>query len=390
MRCRLLAASAALLCLAAHSHPPAPVRVERTVFLMGTAATLVAEAPDRAAGLAQLERMVRVIEATEAELSTWRDDSVLSRLNRQPLGAPRPVPPSVCGLLGRLAAWRQATGGAFDPAVGRLVEAWGLREAGRRPAPAALAAARARTGLQHLTVDREACTVARRADVTLDAGGFGKGEALDRVRDALREPPGAWLVDFGGQVAVSGAGSDGAWPVAIAYPERRGEAGRRAAPLRGSLATSGGSERDLAAGGGERIGHILDPRSGEPVGRGGSVVVWHRDAFAADVLSTALHVMGPEAGLAWAAARGIAACFLQADAASARSRSGLRRPSRHASRCRGDADPPGRGVRRPAQAPGSGGAAASFALSRPNSTLRRYAASTAFEITVRNAPFSSW
>ena len=134
---RPFAAAAALLCLAAAAHPPAPVRIERTVFLMGTTATLVTEAPDRATGLARLERMVLVIEATEAELSTWRDDSVLSRLNRQPLGAPRPVPPSVCGLLGRLAAWRQASGGAFDPAVGRLVEAWGLRGEGRRPAAAA-------------------------------------------------------------------------------------------------------------------------------------------------------------------------------------------------------------------------------------------------------------
>ena len=315
LRCRLLAAAAALLCLAAAARPPAPVRVERTVFLMGTAATLVAEAPDREAGLAQLERMVRVIEATEAELSTWRDDSVLSRLNRQPLGAPRSVPPSVCGLFGRLAAWRQATGGAFDPAVGRLVEAWGLRGTGRRPTGAALATARARTGLRHLVVDTAACTVARRRDVTLDAGGFGKGEALDRVRGATRDWPGAWLIDFGGQVAVSGPRSDGGWPVAIAHPDRRGVPVAELRLAAGSLATSGGSERDLTLAGGEPIGHVLDPRTGAPVGRRGAVVVWHRDAFAADVLSTALHVMGPDDGLAWAAERGIAACFLLPGAA---------------------------------------------------------------------------
>ena len=313
---RLPAAVAGVFCLAALAQPPAAVRVERTVFLMGTAATLVAEAPDRAAGLAQLERMVRVIEATEAELSTWRDDTVLSRLNRQPVGVPRPLPRAACGLLGRLAAWRQATGGAFDPAVGRLVEAWGLRAEGRRPTPAALETARARTGLQHLTVDTAACTVARRADVTLDAGGFGKGEAIDRVRDALRDWPGAWLIDFGGQVAVAGDRSDGAWPVAIAHPERRGEPVAELRLSAGSLAASGGSQRDLTLDNGERIGHILDPRTGAPVTRGGSVVVWHQDAFAADVLSTALHVMGPEAGLAWAAERGIAACFMQAGAAS--------------------------------------------------------------------------
>ncbi len=316
LRCRRLAAAAGVFCLAAFAHPAASVRVERTVFLMGTAATLVAEAPGREAGLAHLERMVRVIEATEAELSTWRDDSVLSRLNRQSLGTPRPVPQTVCGLLGRLAAWRHATGGAFDPAVGRLVEAWGLRGAGRRPTGAALEAARADSGLQHLIVDTGACTVARRVDVALDAGGFGKGEAIDRVRHALRDRRGAWLIDFGGQVAVSGERSDGAWPVAIAHPERRGAAVAELRLSAGSLSTSGGSERNLTLESGERIGHILDPRTGAPVGRGGSVVVWHRDAFAADVLSTALHVMGPDDGLAWAAARGIAACFMRGGAAA--------------------------------------------------------------------------
>ena len=291
-----------------------PQRVERTVFLMGTLARFVAEAPDRETGLERLERMVRVVEATEAELSTWRDDSVLSRLNRQPVGVPRPVPAAACELLKRLATWHTATGGTFDPAIGRLVEAWGLRRPGSaatRPPPN-----EATAGFQHVELDPAACTFARRAAVTLDAGAFGKGEALDRVRRSDPGADGAWLVDFGGQVAVSGPGADGPWPVAIAHPERRAEP---AASLRlnaGSLATSGPSERDLRLDGGGRIGHILDPRSGLPVTRPSAVTVWHRQAFVADVLSTALYVMGIEDGLAWAGARGVAAAYLIADEAS--------------------------------------------------------------------------
>ncbi|MCE2543450.1 MAG: FAD:protein FMN transferase, partial [Acidobacteria bacterium] len=95
-------------------------------------------AADRDAALARLERMVRVVEDTEAELSTWRDDSALSALNRQPVGAPLSVSPPVCELLGRLEGWRRATAGAFDPAVGSLIDAWGLRAAGRRPDEAEL------------------------------------------------------------------------------------------------------------------------------------------------------------------------------------------------------------------------------------------------------------
>lgn len=290
-----------------------PVRVERTVFLMGTVATFVAETADREAGLAKLERMVRVVERTEAELSTWRDDSVLSAVNAQPVGAPLPVSPAVCGLLGRIAAWQAATGGAFDPAVGRLVDAWGLRAEGRQPDDEQREAALAVSGLGHLALDSEACAVTRLAAVTLDAGGFGKGEALDRVREAERYRPGTWRIDFGGQMAVSGEASDGGWTVGVAHPARRDLSVLDLSLTAGSLATSGGSERDLFLANGARLGHIIDPRNGRPVNRSGSVTVWHESAFVADVLSTALYVMGPEEGIAWAATRGIAACFIVAD-----------------------------------------------------------------------------
>ena len=312
--------AAALLCLAAAAcqQPAAPVRAERTVVLMGTTATFAADAADRAAALARLERMVRVVEAAEAELSTWRDDSALSELNRQPPGEPLSVPPALCDLLGRLEGWRAATAGAFDPAVGSLIDAWDLRAAGRRPDAAALGAARARAGWPLLGFDGEACAVTRLADATLDAGAFGKGEALDRVRAAERDDPGAWFIDFGGQVAVSGGVAGAEWPVALAHPAHRDRPVAELLLAGGSLATSGGSERALALGSGHRIGHILDPRSGAPVARQASVAVWHPNAFTADVLSTALYVMGPDAGLAWAAARDFAACFIVPGAGSDR------------------------------------------------------------------------
>ena len=277
---------------------------------MGTAATFVAEATDRAAARGRLERMVRVVEATESELSTWRDDSALSKLNRQPPGNALSVPPALCNLLGRLEGWGAATGGAFDPAIGSLIDAWGLRGAGRRPDAAARRTARARAGWPLLGFDREACTVIRQADATLDAGAFGKGEALDRVRAAERGHPGGWLIDLGGQVAVSGGADDTVWPVALAHPAHRDQPVAELLLAGGSLATSGGSERTFTLTTGDRVGHILDPRTGAPVLRPASVAVWHPNAFAADVLSTALYVMGPDVGLVWAAARDFAACFI--------------------------------------------------------------------------------
>ena len=288
--------------------PAAPPRVERTVHLMGTWATLVALTADRAAGLHALERMVGAIEHTEAWLSTWRADSVLSALNRYPVHEPFGLPPPLCGLWPRLARWHRLTGGAFDPAVGRLVEAWGLRAGGAVPAPDALRAALAATGFARFRFDAETCRVTRSADATLDAGAFGKGEALRRLVDASAggDP---WMVDFGGQIAVGGKPAGAGWPVAIAHPARRHQAALALTLTTGSLATSAASERSVVVDG-RPVAHILDPRTGLPVHRPESVTVWHADPLTADVLSTALYVMGAGEGLDYAERRGVAALFL--------------------------------------------------------------------------------
>ncbi|HIM51340.1 MAG TPA: FAD:protein FMN transferase [Acidobacteria bacterium] len=285
-----------------------PHAVERTVYLMGTRARLVLLARDRAAGLRRLEAMVESLEQTEAELSTWRTDSALSALNRQPVDEPLQLPAPVCALWGELTAWHRATNGAFDPALGALSNAWGLRETGRRPSPGRLAAARAVTGLTHFRFEASTCRVTRLAEVTLDAGAFGKGEALRRLhrQSAGGEP---WMVDLGGQIVVSGVPPGGSWPVAIAHPARRDETTIEITLDSGSLATSGASERSYEIEG-RMVAHILDPRTGQPLYRPESVTVWHADALIADILSTALYVLGPEAGLRYADEHELAALFL--------------------------------------------------------------------------------
>lgn len=305
-------AAGMFLCLAATvcQQNPSTVRVERTVFLMGTFATFIAESDDRQTGLDRLDRMVQVVENTEEELSTWRHDSVLSTLNRQPVETWLSLTNDTCGLLDQVATWHRVTEGAFDPAVGRLIDVWALRGDGRWPDSETLAEAQALSGFHHVVVDSRRCLASRFADVTVDAGGFGKGAALDRVRIAEDGQPGAWLIDFGGQVAVSSVSAEGGWPVAVAHPEFRDVPVAELHLIEGSIATTGGSERDVFIDTDTRIGHVIDPRTGMTVSRSSSVTVWHEDALAADILSTALYVMGWDVGLEWAEKRNVAACFV--------------------------------------------------------------------------------
>jgi FAD:protein FMN transferase len=283
-------------------------RVERDVYLMGTRARLQAYSAGRAEGLAALDRALGVLEATEDELSTWRDHSAISSLNRQPVGEPWHASTNLCASFAELFRWYHASGGTFDPAIGALTDAWGIHDGGRLPSSAVLHEARRASGMRLLHFDRARCTLTRRADVRIDVGAWGKGDAIDRVRRAVPDTP--WLIDFGGQIAVNGLPpGEPAWAVSLAHPHMREEEALSLWLRSGSISTSAGSERDLMVRG-RRIAHHLDPRTGRPATFNGSVTVWHESALVADTLSTALYVMGPADGLRWATAQHIAVCYL--------------------------------------------------------------------------------
>lgn len=292
--------AAALAATAAGGVAAAPVTLRREALAMGTRVAIEVEAADRGAALAAGEAALRAVEAVEARLSTWRVESELARFNRSPEGAWFGLSPELERDLRAAAWWRRETGGAFEPGLAALVAAWGLREGGRVPDAARLAAARKASGLELLELGGGR---ARRlaAGFGIEEGGFGKGVALAEAGSAA-VTAGArcvWL-DLGGQVLLAGRCADRG--VAVAHPADRQ---RTVAELRlraGSLASSGNSERGLRVGG-VAVGHILDPASGRPVADWGGVTVWAADPVAADCLATALYVMGPERGLAWASGR---------------------------------------------------------------------------------------
>lgn len=309
---RLLAT--AILC-GASSLPvlavPDLIPVRRQVVVMGTLCTLNVYASDRASGIDRCEGYLRLLEETNRQLSTWERESELSRLNRHPIGVPYPVTPSLCRLYGELILWNLWTDSAFDPAIGALASAYRSLSTDRSGFQERLERARRSSGMRHLEFRRDDCSVVRRAEVLLDPGAFGKGEALDRVHDHSRDRGDQpWMIDLGGQVMAWGMppGEPG-WEVKIADPDRRTVPVLSIRLESGSLATSGGSERDTRAGE-RRVAHILDPRTGTGAHFQGSVVVWHPRALVADIVSTALYVKGPESGLAWAETRDLAACFL--------------------------------------------------------------------------------
>lgn len=276
-----------------------PETVERRVSSMGTALEIAIVADSRARGLEASEIVVREMRRVEDLLTTWRE-SPLERLNRAPAGEDVGVGEELASVLAEALRWSRRTGRAFDPTVAPLMRAWDLRGAGRVPQPAELAAALAATGPGLFRVDPGRGRVARLHPAAgIDEGAWGKGYALDRAARLLAAAGVAnALLDLGGQTLALGRdGSATAWRIGIAHPRERERPVVALSLTDRSASTSGNSERGRTVAG-RRIGHELDPRSGEPAADFGSATVVAPSALVADILSTAYFVLGPDEGLA--------------------------------------------------------------------------------------------
>lgn len=269
-------------------------RAERRV--MGTLCRVEAWADlDDAALASALDEALDEVARWDAVLSDWSPDTPLSRLNRAPVGLAQGLGAELLAWLQDARQWHDATRGAFDPGVGALVGAWGLRtQAPRRPSGAALEVALRASGLDGLELDVAAGTATRRrTGLLLDPGASGKGWALDRAASVLRERGVEHaLLDFRSTLLALGPPPRRpGWPVPIAHDD----AGSPVAELLltdGALSVSGGSAAVLDDAGVAR-GSVVDPASGVPVPAARLAWVRHESAAAADALSTALLVRGP-------------------------------------------------------------------------------------------------
>ena len=288
--------------------------VIRESFFMGTTLAISVSSESRRASLQALDSAFAQVRRIDDVLNDWRKDTDLARLNDAPPGEWATVGPALAAVLAEVAEWTRSTGGTFDPGIGALVDAWDLRGRGRIPTDQSLDSARASTGLLRFAlsaVKPDGSAVLRRPSLAswIDAGGFGKGAALRAAQEQLESAGvrGA-ILNFGGQVVALG---DTTLMVDVANPNDRFVPVARLRLRNASASTTGQSERFVEVDG-RRFGHVIDPRTGIPAPAWGSVTVVHPDPMVADILSTALFVMGPREGAHWADEHGFAALFLLA------------------------------------------------------------------------------
>jgi len=260
--------------------------------------------------------LAAAVEQVDEQMSPWKPDSDLMRLNRAPVDAWVDLPAEILEVLDCALVVRRLSAGAFDPCVGALVDAWGFGAV--RDAPDAQAIRFARestplTALGCLELDRPSGRARKLAPLQIDLCGIAKGYAVDRMAHVLQNHGVRHaLAALDGELrAVGGQVRGEPWAVALERPE----AGRRA--VHGvieledlAVATSGDYRRYLEVGE-ARLAHTMDSRRCAPVNNAvASVTVLARTCMQADAWATALLVAGPDEGLAMAQRMGIDVLYL--------------------------------------------------------------------------------
>ncbi|MBA4762042.1 FAD:protein FMN transferase [Sphingomonas sp.] len=242
-----------------------------------------------------------------AQMSHWEPASQLSRINAAAPGGWHGIAPEFVQVMAVALDIAARSDGAFDPAMGALVDLWGFGPPGPRgdvPEAAAIDVARAAIGPGAIELDPLLLRLRRTRPARLDLSGIAKGYAVGAVAARLRGMGCAdFLVEIGGELVGAGIQPDGQpWWVDVEAPP-----GMALPPLRIALhgmavATSGDYRRNSAAG-----SHSIDPRTGRPIAHGtASVTVIHADCCHADAWASALTVLEPEAAMALAEREGLA------------------------------------------------------------------------------------
>lgn len=276
---------------------------------MGTTYAVQAACPKPLANLPIAATLAEV----ERRMSTWDDASELSRFNRAAVGEPVAVSVPLFAVVATATRLAAQTGGALDPTVAPLVAVWGFGAHARAeaPTPAAIRAARQQVGYQRVALQPRPPALTKRAPLTLDLSAVAKGYAVDRLAEVLAAAGcSSYLVELGGELRVAGTGPGGRpWRIGVESPS--GDAPLATLAIHEGAIATAGNYRQTRRVGDREVSHVIDPRSGQPTAHGlASVTVVAATALAADGYATALLVLGPKDGMAFAEREGLAAVFV--------------------------------------------------------------------------------
>ncbi|MET0591416.1 MAG: FAD:protein FMN transferase [Polyangiaceae bacterium] len=286
--------------------PAARMKVSVESSAMGTRLNFVAftsASADEAKTRAAIDRAIDEIRRLEAIMTTWRDDSELSRVNQNAGKAPVKISAETAKVIDESLWISEKSKGVFDITFEVMHGLWRFdQDADPHPPRAAEVEAKKKLiDYRHIVRDKKEETVfLDKAGMKMSLGGIAKGFAIDRAAEVLiAEGVVDFLAQAGGDLYGHGKKPDGApWIAGVRDP--RGPDGSYFAEMAvegHAFSTAGDYERSYVIEG-KRYHHIIDPRTGYPATASRSVTIWAKDALTADALDDAVFILGPKEGLA--------------------------------------------------------------------------------------------
>jgi len=293
----------------ATSQPAPAVPVKRVALdggVMGTTITLASYTTaelDETALRAKLGKALAEVQRLERLMTTWRDDSEISKINAAAGKEAIAVGPESFAVIEK-SMWIGAhSEGVFDITFDAMHGIWQFDEGAEPKIPAreAIESARKLIDYRKIEIDRDARTVKlAKEGMRMNLGGIAKGYAVDAAANVLRkEGVESFFVQAGGDLFVQGRKPDGSrYRVGVRDPRGKNTTDFFAMieVEDHAFSTAGDYERAFVKGG-KRYHHIIDPRTGYPATASRSVTVWAKDAFMADAIDDAVFILGPEKGL---------------------------------------------------------------------------------------------
>ena len=274
-----------------------PVQVESTDYLMSTNVTVKIFTDSKRGGEELLTRVFEDAKRIEEIMQPRKGGGELHRINDAGNGVWSRLSLELLAVLERSAWFYDMTGGAFDPTIAEVKWLWDFENGGAVPSREDLAEAMAAVGFDKVTISSDSLRI-EHAGTKIDPGAVAKGYIVDRMVDFLKD----WgvtsgLINAGGDIYTFGKKPDGSdWVIGLRHPRLNKTIVLEHTDLP-AVATSGDYERYFMHEG-IRYHHILDPETGYPADKSASVTVWTNSAMDADILATAVFVLGPADGIA--------------------------------------------------------------------------------------------
>lgn len=263
-------------------------RFEFTRLCMGVRTEVVLYAADRAHAQVAAQAAFARINEIDAEMSDYRRDSAVSRINGAAGGEAVKVSGDLVEVLTTAARVSEASGGAFDVTAGPVVKLWRrARDTGELPNDAEREGARALVDWRLVEVDRSARTVRLARGMVLDLGGIAKGFAAEEAVKKLKALgyPRSMAALAGDVFAGDPPPGTCGWRVSV---------GDAVEEVANAGISSSGDWQQFVEIGAARYAHIVDPRTGLGATVHRTVTVIAPHGALADALSTAAFLVGPE------------------------------------------------------------------------------------------------